>query len=670
MATSSSEESRQEWTVLLSSKRRLDREKGLTALKTLLASSNLQPEDKEKIEAHVLTLITSLVGPWEDRHGGLMATGLILESGVATSSFSRQVTSSVPLLLEETESRVRIATGEVIGKLCEVCGVSVYRELEGILVTGVRVNLDRDREVVNEQQTEMVGGDGRLSSPPAFTEGSRPSSPSAAQIFHDTAGWKALETYMLALKHAVRGCGPSFQPFITSELLELIFTTLEHTNRFVRETAFKLIAAIVKVPDLSPSTTATHWPMVAQALASGLADNWSQVRMSASVATREFLVHLPPEERQPHLPTLLPAMCLNRYYVAEGVRIYSQETWRVVTQTRGVQLVEQHIDKVVDFYISQSQAANHAVREAACICTAELGTKVNKDCLRPYVGRLVSVLLECFHDDSWPVRDAACLACGNFLGCFPDECRSWLDELFLLFLTNLEDSIPSVRQGAAAALTSVTKAYGSEVEERVFVVIKERLPLAAQQPASQSSSGIDPRPAVFGVVHRIHDDPTHTDQQMYSCGSLAPKMRRGGCMDSHYHKPGEPWEKSEGALLLLGELSGVSGCGDRVSSLLPLCAETLRHRHYPQHLNLLETLLKLLPVFAKSLGKRVFKRHLELFLDSIFYGLSSDNALVQSAGVDCLTSLCQLLGRMILRGRIEQHNPTYLDKFDRTVTVA
>ncbi len=31
----------------------------------------------------------------------------------------------------------------------------------------------------------------------------------------------------------------------------------------------------------------------------------------------------------------------------------------------------------VDFYISQSQAANHAVREAACICTAELGTKVS-----------------------------------------------------------------------------------------------------------------------------------------------------------------------------------------------------------------------------------------------------------------------------------------------------
>ena len=35
---------------------------------------------------------------------------------------------------------------------------------------------------------------------------------------------------------------------------------------------------------------------------------------------------------------------------------------------------------------------------------------------------------------------------------------------------------------------------------------------------------------------------------MYSCGSLAPKMKRGGggCMDHQFHKPAQPWEKSEG----------------------------------------------------------------------------------------------------------------------------
>lgn len=35
--------------------------------------------------------------------------------------------------------------------------------------------------------------------------------------------------------------------------------------------------------------------------------------------------------------------------------------------------------------------------------------------------------------------------------------------------------------------------------------------------------------------------------QMYSCGSLAPKMRRGGgCADHLFRRPAEPWEKGDG----------------------------------------------------------------------------------------------------------------------------
>ena len=37
----------------------------------------------------------------------------------------------------------------------------------------------------------------------------------------------------------------------------------------------------------------------------------------------------------------------NRYYIAEGVRLYSQDTWRHVTEGRGIQLVEQYIQQVV-----------------------------------------------------------------------------------------------------------------------------------------------------------------------------------------------------------------------------------------------------------------------------------------------------------------------------------
>ena len=45
------------------------------------------------------------------------------------------------------------------------------------------------------------------------------------------------------------------------------------------------------------------------------------------------------------------------------------------------------------------------MREAACTCIAELGSKVSGVCLRPHVPHLTSTLLDCFKDDSWPVRD-------------------------------------------------------------------------------------------------------------------------------------------------------------------------------------------------------------------------------------------------------------------------
>ena len=63
--------------------------------------------------------------------------------------------------------------------------------------------------------------------------------------------------------------------------------------------------------------------------------------------------------------------------------------------------------------------------------------------MQSHVERLLPCLLTCFRDDSWPVRDgegvysrralflfdtylftAACVACGNFVKCFPQDSRS------------------------------------------------------------------------------------------------------------------------------------------------------------------------------------------------------------------------------------------------------
>ena len=46
------------------------------------------------------------------------------------------------------------------------------------------------------------------------------------------------------------------------------------------------------------------------------------------------------------------------------------------------------------------------------------------------------------------------------------------------------------------------------------------------------------------------------NQQMFSCGSLAPKLKRGGgCMDHGFARAQEPWELSDGCVYLLKELT-------------------------------------------------------------------------------------------------------------------
>jgi len=130
--------------------------------------------------------------------------------------------------------------------------------------------------------------------------------------------------------------------------------------------------------------------------------------------------------RSKFYPLLVPRMVLNRYYVAEGVRLYSQETWKLVMGSEGTTTVATVVDKVVEFFLSQCDADNHAVREAACHCIAELANKVDATAVAPFVPQLLAALIVCFKDESWPVRDAACLATGKFVQAFPEVCATWV----------------------------------------------------------------------------------------------------------------------------------------------------------------------------------------------------------------------------------------------------
>ena len=101
-----------EWLLLLRSKKRLDRENGLSKLKLLL--QDVQDDNIVSIEAKLLELVLSLVSPWEERHGGLLAAGIVIQTGAASQHFCDKIKGEIPLFLEDPESRIRIGAGMIL----------------------------------------------------------------------------------------------------------------------------------------------------------------------------------------------------------------------------------------------------------------------------------------------------------------------------------------------------------------------------------------------------------------------------------------------------------------------------------------------------------------------------------------------------------------------------
>lgn len=651
----------------LFSEKKIERDQGVIKLNSYL--SNAGSEDIHAVENELLKTLKNSNIEWEKKHGAFLGSKAVIiklkstEVDNKSRLFLDDVFNYCLTFLIHSEVRIRLISGEVLGSLCYLEGPKVYEKCSSFLLNLIFENLERETSDESEMKSQRER---------------RHSGSDAAQIFHDTAGWKFLETSMKCLQFIVDGCGENFKTYITNDFIELLFKALSHTNRFVRETGYYMLGSLVTCATSCQGTTynpftADHFGhQISKQLGIGLSDNWSQVRLASSECARKFLLSFKSdEEREVFFPELLPKMCLNRYYIADGVRIYSQESWKNVVNESGRQLVKKYIKNFVDHYISQTRADNHAVREAACTCIAELASKVDQESTKPYVSQLLQTLLECFSDDSWPVRDAACLACGNFILCFPEESRCALDKLYPMFFTNLKDGIPSVRQGAAASLANVVRAYGIEA----FLAIKEQisnglLGVENQPSESEKYGQLDKGPASFGVVKKLRDNDMelHTDKQMYSCGSLAPKMGRGGgCSDHKFRKPSEPWELADGCVHLVAELSQINEVVAPVCEILPLVQKATNHKHYTHHVCLLESLCKQIPNICKGLGKRLFKRYMDLFLDDLFYSLESENALTSSAASQCITALSESLGPNIFRSRIENFNSRYLQLLDSSL---
>lgn len=525
--------------------------------------------------------------PWEVSMAALQASSAVLSAPATSTAAAENVSRTLlPLtlpLIPHKEARVRGVTASLIGDIARVLGPLAWDETNVELLRNIAHNFNLDDEQRLREAESIAKRDMENAETVPKDRGLR--------MIHETEGWRGLETSLLAIGEVIAGCGDKLLERSNGDLsqadgvtavLSYIDRAKDHPNRYVREAGLRLLSSVVeacvgaKAVSVLRDVACQLLPVVSQ----GLEDNWSQVRFKSSVVVRKLIAGLPIDDRRKLYPVLLPRMCLNRHYVAEGVRVYSQDTWKTVIGADGRVYLVELLESVISFYEIQCNADNHAVREAACQSLAEATIRLESSAVESFVPRIVNALVECFKDESWPVRDHACTALGAVTAHFGSavDRTGRLPELLELFTAHLADNIVSVRENTAVSLIKAAGAF--PVDHPVLGLAKlsdislALLPKISEQKeqkfntTQQTSAGGGcrrDRDTGYGAAAKLardNDVELHTGQVMYSCGSLAPKLRRGGgCMDHGFSRPKEPWEETDGALRLWSKMaqSGTEG---------------------------------------------------------------------------------------------------------------
>ena len=254
----------------------------------------------------------------------------------------------------------------------------------------------------------------------------------------DTTGWRHLEAYLFVIYSLILtqldfGVFPIILKPIPLSILEeidknstsaekianmsdlLILYTSQHVNRHLREMTCRFIEQLFITQNVISSDTRNLFtfdsnfyvhPRTAKlnnfcrlfsnspisvltssnlldsiivALSSGLEDEWSQIRLVATTASRALILAVadgPKEESEAKQGVLirlwtplLPRLCMNRFYAADAVRLASLSLWKDVMTVRfeGKQLLAERCEEAVAYYIRSSRTStNHMVCEAAC----------------------------------------------------------------------------------------------------------------------------------------------------------------------------------------------------------------------------------------------------------------------------------------------------------------
>lgn len=174
------------------------------------------------------------------------------------------------------------------------------------------------------------------------------------------------------------------------------------------------------------------WRAVAQVLGHLMRDNWSQVRFAAVEACGAFMQlafgaaqsgsaapgGLCGEPLKGVLDIVLPPLILNRYFSASGVSAAANQRWRSMHELGlgSIQEVEARAVATGEFLVAEAQSSpNHAVRGAAALVLAELGSKLSEATRLAVAPAGLKVLLHLLGDTVATVRRSAAVAVQRLL---------------------------------------------------------------------------------------------------------------------------------------------------------------------------------------------------------------------------------------------------------------
>lgn len=222
------------------------------------------------------------------------------------------------------------------------------------------------------------------------------------------------------------------------------------------------------------------------------------------------------------------------------------------------------------------------------------------------------------------------------------EMEKYIPDLFNLFVLHLTDCAWSVREDSACSIKTIVS-YFKDYKDKALNIITEYLPRIFSEIKEDTPSDVIECKTSFGVLELVEADDTSTLLDTYS----NEKHEDYGVIN-----PPRDWEKTDGALYLLTELS------ELYPEIISNYVETLQKISEIRHLShcevIIETLWVELPIIMKNIGKRSCKRIVQPFITPLFDSLTKSSSPIcsRSAGA-CIAFLNHFIGESIFRGRLE-----------------